>query len=137
MGGLPQRLRVDKVWTQKKPGPSYDRDFSTVTLPYPMTRMDNLLVRRSLALREQAVSYDEAMSVGMVRQQIGFRLTHLPGFVASMKFKAGEGPSVRIRRDGGFVVEVLAKGAAGEECRVEVAGQGDPGYLGTSIMLAE
>jgi len=134
--GTPSDLRVDSKWTTKH---SFGReaDFGTYSLPYFMAATDNRLVRRSLVHRGQATSFDEAMSVGAVARVSGFALMHLPSFVWNPRPKAGEGPSESVRRNGSFEFELVARGAHSEECRYVVSGQGDPGYLATSVMLAE
>merc|ERR1711904_330377 len=101
-----------------------------------MAVIDNRLVRRSLSLRGQCASYDEAMSVGAGANFSWFAATHLHSFLSGRP-KAGDGPSESVRRDGCFAFEILAKGAAGEECRVKVTGMGDPGYNATAVMLVE
>ncbi|CAE8642468.1 unnamed protein product [Polarella glacialis] len=129
-------LRVDNRWSDKK-SIGYDADFGTLSVPYFMAMIDNRLVRRSLALRSQAVSYDESMSLGALARFVGFAAWHLPSFCGSGRPKAGEGPSESVQRDGSFEFEILAQGAGGEECRVTASGTGDPGYGATCVILAE
>ena len=108
-------------------------------MPYFMAVVDNRLVRRSLCLRGQAASFDEALSIGAAGRMAAFAATHLPSFIGlGMSPKPGEGPSPSVQRDGGFSFEVCAKtvtgGDGGEgavECRVAGEGIGDPGYAAT------
>jgi len=132
----PAHLRVDSKWTTKHKF-GREPDFGTYSIPYFMAVTDNRLVRRSLVHRGQATSFDEAMSIGAIARLSGFVLTHLPSFASNPRPKAGEGPTDSVRRDGSFEFELVARGAKDEECRLAVTGQGDPGYLGTSVILAE
>lgn len=128
--------RVDKVWTQQR-GLSYSRDFNTLCVPHIMAVVDNRVVRRSIALRNQSVKFDEAMSLGAVLRMSWFGFTHFADFYGMGRPKAGDGPSKRVREDGSFRLQVLAKDDAGGRSLVEMEGEHDPGYLGTSILLAE
>jgi len=132
-----KHLRVDKKWTKMK-GVSFSKDFMTPTVPHVMALVDNRVVRRSLALRNQRVSFDEAMSFGGVARMAAFSLLHLPDILRTGRPKAGSGPSESVRRDGSFSLSVVAKGELpGQEARVHMQGLGDPGYAATAVMLAE
>lgn len=134
--GLSASLRADSKWSEVE-GVRYNRDFGTIEVPYFMAVVDNRVVRRSLALRRQKLSFDESMSVGAVARAALFALLHPLSFYRSGR-QPGEGPSENIRRDGSFSFEVLVKGETpGEASRVKVTGIGDPGYAATSVMLAE
>jgi len=134
---IDDELRVDREWTTKY-GVGYDTRFGTVTLPYFMSMIDNRVVRRSIALRKEAASFDEAMSFGAVGQATGFLLRHLPSvFASGLRPKAGDGPNATIRNSGYFSFEVRAEGTGGDVCTAYVTGSGDPGYKATSVMLAE
>mmetsp|Transcript_3956 Transcript_3956/g.4563 ORF Transcript_3956/g.4563 Transcript_3956/m.4563 type:complete len:395 (-) Transcript_3956:899-2083(-) len=134
--GISDELRVDKSVSKKK-GIAYDSTFGTVTFPYFMTSVDNRLVRRSLALRGVAASYDEAMSIGLLTRATGFLLVHLPSAIGHLKPKAGNGPPKAIRNAGSFKLESRLVSEGGETCTVHVAGKGDPGYQATAAMFAE
>ena len=130
-------LKVDKKWTQMN-GVRFNKEFMTLTVPHIMALVDNRVVRRSIALRNQRVSFDEAMSFGGVARMAAFTLLHLPDIVGTGRPKAGSGPSEAIRRDGSFSLSVVAKGAVpGQEARVHMQGIGDPGYAATAVMLSE
>ena len=76
--------------TKRTVGVGYDTRFGTITLPYFMSMIDNRVVRRSIALRKEAASFDEAMSFGAVGQATGFLLRHLPSvFASGLRPKAG------------------------------------------------
>ena len=49
----------------------------------------------------------------------------------------GEGPSERTRRNGRFLVDVVARSSAGPHYRTRIGAWHDPGYDGTAVMLAE
>ncbi|CAK0890965.1 unnamed protein product [Prorocentrum cordatum] len=129
-------LRVDSKWTGKV-GLGFDRAFGAVSVPYVMAFVDNRVVRRSLVLRGQAASYDEAMSAGAIARFCAFAACHAPSLLRRLRPRAGEGPSASVRRDGSFEFHVLARSADGQEHRVVVSGLGDPGYRATAAMLAE
>jgi short subunit dehydrogenase-like uncharacterized protein len=51
--------------------------------------------------------------------------------------KPGTGPSESVRRKGWFRCETITHTSSGAKYRTVIAGQGDPGYAGTSMMLGE
>jgi short subunit dehydrogenase-like uncharacterized protein len=51
--------------------------------------------------------------------------------------KPGEGPSEQARERGFFRVDVHSRTSSGAHLVCEVAGEGDPGYKATAVMLGE
>jgi short subunit dehydrogenase-like uncharacterized protein len=49
----------------------------------------------------------------------------------------GEGPSEKVQRNGHFALEIHTRTSTGAKYVATVTGEGDPGYSGTAVMLAE
>jgi short subunit dehydrogenase-like uncharacterized protein len=141
-------------------GPRYDKDLGRWTGPFVMAAINTRVVRRSNALLGQAYGrdfrYAESMATG--RGPMGaLTSTGLSGFlgglVATMSTAPGravlkrvlpapgEGPSREAQARGSFRMHVLShtlkEGVPGPVLKGLVAGNRDPGYSGTALMIAE
>ena len=126
------------------------------TAPFVMGPFNSRIVRRSNALQGWAygrsLSYGEVM--GMGRGPFGVvaaagLTAGLVGTLAAMSFaptralldrvlpSPGEGPGEEARRTGWFRMVVDADTEGGRRYRATAAGQGDPGYAATAVMLGE
>ncbi|HEY0506628.1 MAG TPA: saccharopine dehydrogenase NADP-binding domain-containing protein [Blastococcus sp.] len=126
------------------------------TAPFVMAPFNTRIVRRSNALQDWAygrgLSYGEVMGVG--RGPLGAVgaagvTAGLMGTLAAMSFAPtrtlldrvlpapGSGPSEEVRRKGWFRMVVDATTEDGRRYRATAAGQGDPGYAATAVMLGE
>ena len=126
------------------------------TAPFVMAPFNTRIVRRSNALQDWAygrgMSYGEVMGVG--RGPLGAvtaagLTAGLAGALAAMSFPPtravldrvlpapGTGPSEAVRRSGFFRMVVDAGTEDGGRYRAVAAGQGDPGYAATAVMLGE
>ena len=135
----------------------YDADVESWVAPFVMAAVNTRVVHRSNALMEHAwgtaFRYDEAMMMG--RGLTGrIRATAFAGtlgaFLAGSYFtptrflmkktllpKPGEGPSLEERESGFYKLYLIGKDPEGNELRVTVKGDRDPGYGSTSKMLGE
>jgi short subunit dehydrogenase-like uncharacterized protein len=126
------------------------------TAPFVMAPFNSRIVRRSNALQDWAygrgMSYGEVM--GMGRGPFGALTAAgltagLAGTLAALSFAPtralldrllpapGEGPGEEARRNGWFRMVVDATTEDGRRYRATAAGQGDPGYAATAVMLGE
>jgi short subunit dehydrogenase-like uncharacterized protein len=126
------------------------------TTPFVMAPFNTRIVRRSNALQGWAYGrgfrYGEVMGVG--RGPVGAATAvgvtaGLAGALAAMSFSPtravldrvlpapGTGPGERARANGFFRMEVDAVTERGGRYRATAAGQGDPGYAATAVMLGE
>ena len=126
------------------------------TAPFVMAPFNTRIVRRSNALQDWAygrgLRYSEVMGVG--RGPFGAvsaagLTAGLAGTLAAMSFAPtralldrvlpapGEGPGEEVRRKGWFRMVVDARTEDGRRYRATAAGQGDPGYAATAVMLGE
>ncbi|MCW2742722.1 MAG: Trans-acting enoyl reductase [Blastococcus sp.] len=126
------------------------------TAPFVMAPFNTRIVRRSNALQDWAygrgLSYGEVMGVG--RGPVGAVgaagiTAGLLASMAAMSFSPtralldrvlpspGSGPSEEVRRSGWFRMVVDASTEDGRRYRATAAGQGDPGYAATAVMLGE
>jgi short subunit dehydrogenase-like uncharacterized protein len=126
------------------------------TAPFVMAPFNTRIVRRSNALQGWAygrgLSYGEVMGVG--RGPLGALTAAgvtagLVGTLAAMSFAPtralldrvlpapGSGPSEEVRRKGWFRMVVDATTEDGRRYRATAAGEGDPGYAATAVMLGE
>ena len=109
-----------------------------------MAPINARIVRRSLTLRDdhRSISYSECASVGMWLRLAGTWAIRGMGYFVGAPIKlspqSGEGPPAWLLRKGGFKIEVTAGSTTkANMSRVQISGQGDPGYGATSKMLAE
>ncbi len=126
------------------------------TAPFVMASFNTRIVRRSNALQAwaygRAMRYGEVMGVG--RGPLGAVASvgvtaGLAGFVAAFGSAPtrrlldrvlpapGSGPSAEAREKGWFRSTVDATTDGGRRFRATAAGQGDPGYAATAVMLGE
>ncbi len=134
----------------------YAVDHDTWTAPFIMAGCNTRVIRRSHHLQGQPwgddFSYAESMGTGRgprgwmraqwMRFLLGVLVTALAVrwtrrfVVGTVLPKPGDGPSPSRREKGHFAAHIVA--TRGEEkLRLDVMGEGDPGYLATSRMLAQ
>ncbi|MES3024509.1 MAG: saccharopine dehydrogenase NADP-binding domain-containing protein [Pseudomonadota bacterium] len=134
-------------------GAEYDADFATWTAPFLMAGINTRVVHRSNALLEAAYgkdfTYDEAtMAKGWLRAQgftlgigafmLGLGVAPLRGVIEKRVLpQPGEGPSLEAQAKGFFDFRFVGKTAQGQQLRVKVTGDRDPGYGSTAKMLAQ
>jgi short subunit dehydrogenase-like uncharacterized protein len=126
------------------------------TAPFVMASFNTRIVRRSNALQDwgygRGLRYEEVMGVGSgplgAATAVGVT-AGLAGALAAMSFAPtralldrvlpapGTGPSEEARRNGWFRMVVDATAESGRKYRATAAGQGDPGYAATAVMLGE
>ena len=135
----------------------YDADVESWVAPFVMAAVNTRVVHRSNALMEHAwgtaFTYDEAMMMGRGltgRIRAAAFAGTLGAFLAGSYFtptrflmkktllpKPGEGPSLEERESGFYKLYLIGKDPEGNELRVTVKGDRDPGYGSTSKMLGE
>jgi short subunit dehydrogenase-like uncharacterized protein len=126
------------------------------TAPFVMAPFNTRVVRRSNALQDWAygrgLRYGEVMGCGwgIPGAAAATAITAaLAGFAAAMSLPPtrslldrvlpdpGSGPGEQTRARGWFRMEVDATTGSGRRYRATAAGQGDPGYAATAVMLGE
>ena len=126
------------------------------TAPFVMAPFNTRVVRRSNALQDWAygrgLRYGEVMGCGrgIPGAATATAVTvALAGFAAAMSLPLtrslldrvlphpGSGPGEQTRARGWFRMEVDATTGSGRRYRATAAGQGDPGYAATAVMLGE
>ncbi|MGY1727038.1 saccharopine dehydrogenase family protein [Geodermatophilus sp. SYSU D01062] len=126
------------------------------TAPFVMAPFNTRIVRRSNALQDWAygrgLRYGESMSTGrgipgaLAAAGVTTGLAAALGAIAFPPTRAlldrvlpapGSGPSEAVQEKGFFRMVVDADTESGRRYRATVAGQGDPGYKATSVMLGE
>ena len=126
------------------------------TAPFVMAPFNTRVVRRSNALQDWAygrgLRYGEVMGCGrgIPGAATATAVTvALAGFAAAMSLPPtrslldrvlpdpGSGPGEQTRARGWFRMEVDATTGSGRRYRATAAGQGDPGYAATAVMLGE
>ena len=136
-------------------GVRFDDDLDMWTAPFIMAAINTRIVRRSHALMGQPwgedFRYSEVMSTGKGARGFArataiagglaglFGLTALPvtrPLIEKRLPSPGEGPSKETRESGYFKTRFVAL-SNGHQVRALVAGNRDPGYGGTAIMLGE
>jgi short subunit dehydrogenase-like uncharacterized protein len=138
------------VWVRRRPG------LGGWTSPFPTGSFDACVVRRSNALQGWAYGrefrYQEVMGWG--ESAMGALLAAASaggqaGLVAGLTFpatravldrvlpKPGSGPNETVRQRGHFRSEIHTTTTSGARYLGVVAGQGDPGYAATAVMLGE
>jgi short subunit dehydrogenase-like uncharacterized protein len=135
----------------------YDPDFDAWVAPFVMSAINTRIVQRSNALAQQAYGadfrYDEAMLAGRGLKgraaATGLALG-LGGFTVAAALPPtrwalerfvlpapGEGPSAEQQRRGFFDLRFIGTTEAGQQLRVKVTGDRDPGYGSTAKMLGQ
>jgi short subunit dehydrogenase-like uncharacterized protein len=127
------------------------------TAPFVMAAINTRIVRRSNALLDYAYGrdflYSEAISTGggiggwfkaaITTAGLGtFMLAASSDFIRARVLKRmlpapGQGPTRRQRESGFFDLRLFGKTSDGDQLRVRVTGDRDPGYGSTSKMLSE
>jgi len=119
--------------------PRFDPIAGYFGVPHFMAFVNARVIRRSLLLNNhQKVSYAEGNSLYALIDSTGFLAKHL--LLGEMTFlpKPGEGPSAAVMLEGSYTATIAAATLDGaHSSRVEVIGQGDPGYAHTSKVIAE
>lgn len=138
-------------------GVEFDEDFESWIGPFIMASINTRVVLRSNALIDGCYAsdfrYDEAMLTGAGRTgekrarrlSRAMKLGAIAMVIAPIRWlatrfflpKPGEGPSEEQQRDGAYELCLLGRTANGEEIRVTVTGDADPGYGSTAKMLAQ
>jgi short subunit dehydrogenase-like uncharacterized protein len=138
-------------------GPQFDADFGAWIAPFVMSGVNTRVVQRSNALLDQAYgkdfTYSEAVLAGkglkgrlaatsLAAGLGGFMLAAAvpPTRWALERFVlpgSGEGPSPEAQEKGNFDLRFLGRTAGGQELRVKVTGDRDPGYGSTAKMLGQ
>lgn len=134
----------------------HDADYDAWVTPFVMAAINTRVVHRSNALTDYAYGadfrYDEAVLTG---RGLKGRAAATAAAVALGSFMAGasmaptrwalekfvpaqgEGPSPKQQEEGFFNLHFLGKTKNGEEIRVKVTGDRDPGYGSTAKMLTQ
>ena len=126
------------------------------TAPFVMGSYNTRVVRRTNALRGypygRTFRYREVMSVGglpLSRLYAGGVAALLGGLVLGLSVRPtrylldrilpapGRGPSEKTQRDGYFAMDIYTTTTTGARYTARVAGDGDPGYRATAVMLGE
>jgi short subunit dehydrogenase-like uncharacterized protein len=126
------------------------------TAPFVMAPFNTRVVRRSNALQDwrygRSLRYGEVMGCGRGPQGAAVAAgvtAALAGAFAAMSFPPtravldrllpapGSGPSAAVREQGWFRSVVDATTEDGRRYRATAAGQGDPGYAATAVMLGQ
>ena len=135
----------------------YDEDFKSWVGPFIMANVNTRVVLRTNALLNEQYGrqfyYDEgsltgtgdagrkaAKRVALGTKLFGAVLMLTPLQWLALKFflpKPGEGPSPDEQRAGFFDLRFFGRTALGEEVRVKVTGDRDPGYGSTAKMIAQ
>jgi short subunit dehydrogenase-like uncharacterized protein len=137
-------------------GPVREDELGGWMAPFVMASFNTRVVRRSNALQDWAygrrLRYRELMRTGpgplglAKAAGITVGLGAAVGTIALPPTRAlvdrflpspGEGPSEKTRNAGYFRIEVHARTSTGARYVAHVAGQGDPGYAATAVMLGE
>ena len=142
---------------QKSVGLEYDEDFSSWVAPFLMAGINMRIVLRSNAIAKTAYApqfeYNEATltadgkegekkAKGLTRfSKIGPVLLAIPPIRALLTTfflpKPGQGPSPEEQKAGFFDFRFVGKTGQGDEIRVKVTGDRDPGYGSSAKMLAQ
>lgn len=138
-------------------GAAFDDDFGSWSAPFVMAAINTRVVHRSNALQHKRYGvdfqYDETMLTG---KGVTGRLAAygvvaaLGGFLIATALKPtrwilekyilpkpGEGPSKDAQKNGYYDIRFLGTLANGQQIRVKVTGDQDPGYGSTAKMLGQ
>ena len=140
-------LSPDFSGPKQPPGnkPAHDDDLKSWTTPFVMSTINTRNVHRSNMLMGfpygRDFVYDEMMLTGPGEQGEA-EAKRLVAAVNAEKLgpggpKPGEGPSKEERESGMFDILFVGLGPDGQQVRVVVRGDRDPGYGSTSKMIAE
>lgn len=138
-----------------QPGFAFDDFVGRRTAPFVMAAVNTRVVRRTNALLGYAYGrrfrYREVSAVprgprglafsaalaGTGVAALGLTVAPLRALLARFLPKPGEGPSEAARRNGRLKVRVHGEAEDGRRATALIVGQGDPGYLLTSLMLSQ
>ena len=149
--------RAPKVRQHDVRSAAFDADFGTWVAPFVMSGINTRIVHRTNALLQQAYgadfTYDEAVLTGRGlkgRATAAAITAGLSGFMFAAAIRParavlerfvlpqpGEGPSLEAQRTGFFDLRFLGTTADGRQIRIQVTGDGDPGYGSTGKMLGQ
>jgi short subunit dehydrogenase-like uncharacterized protein len=139
----------------------FDKDIGRWTAPFVMAAINTRVVRRSHAILKREnqkgygprFRYNEAMSFGKGPAGLAAASLVVAGLGAFMGAAAidpvrallertvlpapGEGPSKEQQERGFFEMRIVAKSESGKKITGRIAGNKDPGYGQTAVMLAE
>lgn len=137
-------------------GVEYDEDFKAWSGPFIMAAINTRVVLRSNALLDPPwhpdFLYDEGTLTGAgakgrkraKRLALATRLGTAVMIVPPLRWlatrflpKPGEGPSPQQRQEGFYDLRFYGRTEAGDEIRVKVTGDRDPGYGSTAKMLSQ
>lgn len=149
-GDKPKTRQPNVSFTQ------HDKDFNAWVAPFVMAGINTRVVHRSNSLTDYAYGkefrYDEAVLTGRGLKggfaanatsatlglfMVGASLSPTRWVLEKFLPAQGEGPSPKQQEEGFFNLQFIGKTAAGEEIRVKVIGDRDPGYGSTAKMLAQ
>ena len=132
--------------------PVRDADFNAWLGPFIMGTINSRVVRRSAALRGEALAYQEymrfgrgagaallagAVSAGTLASQRFLKLAAVRKLVNRFVPQAGDGPSEAAMNNGFFKCEVVGTGSQGARLRSVVSDQGDAGNRATTKFVCE
>ncbi len=132
--------------------PHNDRDFKGWIGPFIMGAINTRVVRRSAALRGEALTYQEHMRFGAGVGGAMFATAFSVGSLASQSMlkvgavrklanrfvpQAGEGPSETAMNSGYFKCELVATGSGGQRMRAVISYKGDAGNRATTLFVCE
>jgi short subunit dehydrogenase-like uncharacterized protein len=152
----PDRDAEPAVGQPRDAGPPARTPDGRWTAPFVMAPFNSRVVRRSNALQGWAygrsMTYGEVLGCGRGPWGAATAAAVTAGLTAALAAMSlpptralldrvlpapGTGPSESVRRSGWFRMDVHATTDDGRRYRATAAGQGDPGYAATAVMLGE
>ena len=122
--------------------PKYDETLNSWVAPFIMATINSKNIHRSNKLLGHSYGedfvYDEMMltGAGEAGEAMAKAIAEDKSFEQN-KLKPGEGPSKEEREAGNYDILVVGEDGEGNQVRVSVKGDRDPGYGSTSKMIAE
>lgn len=135
---------------------THDAQLGRWLAPFVMAQYNTRIVRRSNALQGWAygrrfrygevmgfrggpvgLSLAVGMTAGLALAVGGLVLSPTRALLGRALPAPGEGPSEKTQRNGRFSLEIHTRTSTGAHYVASVTGEGDPGYSGTAVMLAE
>ena len=122
--------------------PCYDEDAGSWAAPFVMATINIPNVHRSNALLKHAYgedfTYSEMLLTGPGEKgEARAKAMATPSLTNSDDLQPGDGPSREVQEAGFYDVLFIGETARGEQLRISVAGDRDPGYGSTSRMISE
>ncbi|MDE0840741.1 MAG: saccharopine dehydrogenase NADP-binding domain-containing protein [Porticoccaceae bacterium] len=150
-------IGVDRIPQTRLQGPVYDEAFNAWVAPFIMEAINSRVVLRSSAIGERdygsVFAYHEGvltgtglrgrmaaigMSAGLGAMLAGLYFNPLRALLTRWVLPApGEGPSPEAQLRGSFDIRLCGADETGNQLRVQVTGDRDPGYGSTAKMLAQ